>query len=183
MKNEVPVQAALTTVPFSRTARTVGVVWLLMIGMDFFLHGGLLAGLYLGEQSFLLPPKDSFARIPLGYLALLLAAILLVWLMGRLNISGARDGFLFGLQLGVLVWGAQVLGLASVTTADPLLLAGWFAGQSIELGIAGAIAGMALAGARLSRLFVLALLAALGLAVITVVMQSLGFAPAVRIQG
>ena len=181
MKNDLSAAATVTAVPFSRTARTVGVVWLLMIGMDFFLHGGLLAGLYLGENPFLLPPKDSFARIPLGYLALLLAAILLVWLMGLLHIGGARDGFLFGLQLGVLIWGAEVLGLASVTTADPLLLAGWFAGQSIELAVAGALAGMALAGARLSRLFVIALLAALGFAVITVVLQSLGFAPAARI--
>jgi hypothetical protein len=181
MKNEVPVPATLTTVPLSRMALTVAVVWLLMLGMDFFLHGGLLAGLYLGEQRFLLPPKQAFALIPLGYLALMLAAILLVWLMGRLHIAGARDGFLFGLQLGVLVWGAEVLGLASVSTADPLLLAGWFAGQSIELAFAGAIAGTAAAGARLSRLFVLALLAAAGLEVITIVIQSLGFAPAVRI--
>ena len=132
MKNDLSAPATLTTVPFSRMALTVAVVWLLMLGMDFFLHGGLLAGLYLGAHRFLLPPKQAFALIPLGYLSLLLAAILLVWLMGRLHIAGARDGFLFGLQLGVLVWGAEVLGLASVSTADPLLLAGWFAGQSIS---------------------------------------------------
>jgi hypothetical protein len=181
MKKDLAVLPVFTAVPFSRTALTVAVVWLLMLGIDFFVHGGLLAALYLGESSFLLPPKQAFLLIPLGYLSFLLLAVLLVWLMTRLQIAGARDGLLFGLQLGVLVWGAEVLGLASISTADPLLLAGWFVGQTIELAFAGAVAGLALAGTRLPRLFMLVLLISVGLAVITILMQSLGFAPAVRI--
>jgi hypothetical protein len=152
-----------------------------MLGVDFFVHGGLLAGLYLGPSSFLLPPKEAFALIPLGYLAFLLSAVLLTWLMARLQIRGARDGFVFGLKLGVLVWGSLVLGLASISTAEPLLLAGWFVGQSIELALAGAIVGLAFEGTKLSRLFLLVLLSALGLAVITILLQSFGLAPAVRI--
>lgn len=181
MKKDLAISTASTAVPFSRMAQIIAVCWLLMLGMDFFLHGGLLAALYLGPSSFLLSPKQAFALIPLGYLAFLLLAALLVWLMTRLRIAGAQDGFVFGLKLGVLVWGAEVLGLASISTADSLLLAGWFVGQSIELAFAGAVAGMALAGTRLSRLFVLVLLTGLGLAVITIVLQSLGLAPAVRI--
>src|SRR5947209_7534433 len=41
--------------------------WLAMIGLDFFLHGGLLAGLYTAPAAFLLPPAQAFSRIPLGY--------------------------------------------------------------------------------------------------------------------
>lgn len=166
--------------PVSRMAAAIAVSGLLMLGLDFLLHGGVLAALYLGPSSFLLPPKQAFALIPLGYLALALLAVLLVWLMSRLHIGGAQDGFVFGLKLGALVWGAETLGLASISTADPLLLAGWFVGQSIELALAGAVAGLALAGMRLSRLFALVLLTSLGLALITIVLQSLGLAPAVR---
>lgn len=56
--------------------RRLGVIgllsWLSMLGADFFLHGGLLASLYIQPSPFLLPPWDSFKRIPLGYLSALL---------------------------------------------------------------------------------------------------------------
>ena len=96
-------------------------------------------------------------------------AALLVWLMVRLNLKGWRAGALFGLQLGALAWGSFALGLLSVSTVDPLLLLGWFSGQTLELGLAGAVAGSALAGMRLSRLVwavlsLLVLFAAAGIA-------------------
>lgn len=104
--------------------------WLAMIGFDFFLHGGLLARLYLHPEPFLLPPEQSFALIPLGYLSLLLLSGLLAWLMLGLRIHRGRAGALFGLKLGVLVWGTLVLGLASISTASLALLAGWSRGRS-----------------------------------------------------
>jgi hypothetical protein len=155
--------------------------WLAMLGVDFFLHGGLLARLYLRESPFLLPPQEAFRRIPVGYLAFALLAVLLLWLMRRLEARTARAGFALGLQLGLLAWGALVLGLASITTADLDLLAGWWIGQSLELGIAGAVAGYGLAQQNIRRLAVLVIGMVLLLAIATILMQSLGLAPAARI--
>jgi len=127
--------------------------WLSMIGFDFFLHAGVLAPLYVEESTFLLPPEQAFRLIPIGYLSFLGLAILLVWLMGKLRIQGWRKGTLLGVQLGLLAWGSLVLGLYSISTASPVLLLGWFLGQTTEMGFAGAVAGHGLAERKLGRLF------------------------------
>jgi hypothetical protein len=102
--------------------------WLAMIGFDFFLHAGLLAKLYVEPSPFLLPPDRAFGLIPLGYASFLLLAFSLAWLAPYLSAGGSVKGFLFGLRVGILVWGALVLGLASISTASPALLLGWFVG-------------------------------------------------------
>jgi hypothetical protein len=155
--------------------------WISMLGVDFFLHGELLAVLYQQESGFLLPPAQAFALIPLGYAAFLLMAILLVWLMTRIDVKGALQGAIFGLKLGALVWGALALGLLSISTASLALVAGWFAGQTIELAVAGALVGAAREGMRLRRLFAWVLAGIVLLVIITVALQSLGLAPATRI--
>jgi hypothetical protein len=132
-----------------RIALTVLLGWLAMLGFDFFLHGGLLAGLYAQPDPFLLSPAQAFALIPVGYLSFFLLSGALTWLMVRLRVPGGREGALFGLELGALVWGALVLGLASVSTASLALLAGWFGGQVAELALAGYFVGSALAGGSL----------------------------------
>jgi hypothetical protein len=127
--------------------------WLSMIGFDFFLHAGVLAPLYAKESAFLLPPERAFALIPVGYLSFLGLAILLTWLMVKLNLQGWRKGAIFGTRLGFLAWGSLVLGLYSISTASPILLFGWFLGQTVELGFAGAVAGHGFAERKLGRLF------------------------------
>jgi len=161
-----------------RRIRIILIAWIAMVGIDFFLHGGLLARLYTRESAFLLPPAEAFRLIPLGYLSFLVLAVLLVWLVERLDISGWRPGFIFGLKLGALTWGALVLGLLSISTADGDLLLGWFAGQTLELGAAGAFAGAAFAGGSLRGLFFRALLLVVVMIVLTVIMQNTGLAPA-----
>lgn len=132
------------------------------IGFDFMLHAGVLAGLYEEPSPFLLPLEVAFRRIPLGYLSFLFLTMLLVWLMLALGARGARAGAVFGLKLGAAIWGALALGLASIATAPPALLLGWFVGQTLELGLAGAVAGAAFHGTRPRTVFlrVLALFAA-----------------------
>jgi len=134
------------------TIRLTLLAWISMIGFDFFLHAGVLAPLYAVESPFLLPPERAFALIPIGYLSFLGLAILLTWLMAKINIREWKKGALFGLQLGFLAWGSLILGLYSIATASPVLLLGWFLGQTIELGIAGAVAGLGLATLKLKGL-------------------------------
>ena len=160
------------------SAKLTLLAWLSIIGFDFFLHAGVLSRLYFEPSPFLLPPERAFALVPVGYLSFLVTTILLIWLMARLGIQGWRQGAMFGLKLGALSWGALTLGLFSISTASPALLIGWFLGQTVELGIAGMVAGSGFAGARLGRLFLKVLAFVIGALVITVLLQSLGLAPA-----
>ncbi len=151
-----------------------------MIGFDFFWHAGVLARLYVEPSSFLLSPERAFALIPVGYLSFLIFAILLVWLMAKVGVQGWRQGGVFGLQVGALSSGAFTLGLFSIAKVTPELLAGWFLGQTVELGIAGLVAGSGFTTPRLGRLLVKVLALVIGAFIVTVVMQTIGLAPAVR---
>ena len=167
------------TLSFGTYVKLILLAWLSMIGFDFFLHAGVLARLYLEPSPFLLPPERAFTLIPVGYLSFLCLTILLIWLMVKLGIRGWRQGAVFGLQLGALSGGAFILGLLSISTAAPALLAGWFVGQTVELGIAGMVAGSGLAVPQLGRLFVKVLAFVIGAFVLTVVLQNVDLAPAV----
>jgi hypothetical protein len=159
--------------PLSRRIALILLSWLAMIGFDLILHAGLLSGIYRQPSPFLLPPERAFILIPVGYLSFLLLAILLVWLIGGLNVQGWRRGAVFGLVIGSLIWGSMVLGLLSVSTAPPTLMLGWFLGQSIELGVGGAVAGSGLEGQRLRRLFVVVLLFLVCAFAIAILLQNL----------
>ncbi|MEJ2735648.1 MAG: hypothetical protein P8189_19140 [Anaerolineae bacterium] len=154
--------------------------WLAMLGADFFLHGGLLAKLYAQPSPFLLAPEESFRRIPLGYLAALLFCALLLGLMVKLGLSGWRKGLSFGILLGALAGGTAMLGLYSISTAELGLLVGWFLSQTVEMGLAGAVAGSGLAGQRLRALSVRVVALVLLLIVLTIALQSVGLAPAAQ---
>ena len=154
--------------------------WLSMIGFDFFLHAGVLTRLYLTPSPFLLPATSAFRLIPIGYLSFLILALLLVWLMTRLQITRAWPGVVFGLQLGGAMWGALVLGLFSISTAEPLLLLGWFVGQTVELAIGGAVIGRGLAGTSLLRLGLIVLALLIALVLLAIGLQVLGLAPAIH---
>jgi len=152
--------------------------WLSMLGVDFFFHGGLLAKLYAQPSPFLLPPADAFRRIPLGYLSALLLCALLLWLMLKLGLSGWRQGLSFGLLLGALIGGTALLGLLSISTAELSLLVGWLVSQTVEMGLAGAVAGSGLADKPLKAILVRVVVLAVLLVVVTIAMQSMGLAPA-----
>lgn len=148
--------------------------WLAMLGFDFFLHAGVLAGIYTRESPFLLPPLEAFRRIPIGYLSFLIVSFFLVWLCMRLAITSAREGFELGLWLGVVMWASLGLGLYSITTAAPMVLVSWTIGQSLEMAIAGALIGMSLQNGQLRKAFMVALVASVFLVIVTILMQSFG---------
>jgi hypothetical protein len=167
--------------PLTRLIAIAGLCWLAMAGWDFFLHAGLLASLYVESQPFLLSPAEAFKRIPLGYLSFFVSAVMLLWLTMKVGVRGWLEGFAFGLTLGLFVQGASAIGLVSISTAHSLLLAGWFVGGAIQLGIGGIVIGDALAERRL--LIVLARVIAFVVIMVTLVitMQNFGLAPAARI--
>jgi len=170
--------------PFGpRPVGTVGLSWLVMVGVDFFLHAGLLAPLYDWESPFLLRPDVAFARISIGYLGFLLLAIGLAWLLTRLEVGRGRDGALIAGAVGAVVWGSLVLGLWSISTADAALLVGWWVGQTVELAVGGHVIGSLLGGARLRTVaWTVSLVLGVG-ALSAVVLQTIGYATAPVISG
>lgn len=163
-----------------RVLSAVGAAWVLSLGFDLLLHAGLLAKLYIKPSPFLLQPEEAFRRIPLGYLAFLGLVLSLYWLFRRLGIHGVASGLRHGCVVGWAVWGAVVVGLYSISTAAPPLLVGWWIGQGVELGLAGAVLGAAAGGVSLKRIWVVVVLACIGCLAATVVLQSFGLAPAMK---
>ena len=180
-----PDRYAIVKTPLSLSPRrrilVAALAWLAMLGFDFLLHAGVLSRLYTQSSPFLLPPERAFTLIPLGYASFILLAISLVWLAPQLQIRSSSGGFIFGLRLGALVWGALVLGLASISTASSSLLLAWFIGQTLELGMAGAVVGSALGGMGTRALTVRVLVLVVAAFALTVALQSLGLAPAATV--
>ena len=146
---------------------------LVVIGFDFFLHGGILSPLYREGGEFLLSPEDAFRRIPLGYLAFAVLNIMLVWLMVRMGIEGLSNGFMFGMLLGLFIWVALALALISITAVPWKLLIGWTAGQSVELGLGGAVIGRGLEKQSLGKLSLWSMVIFLVLTALGVVLQNI----------
>jgi hypothetical protein len=151
-----------------------------MIGVDFFLHGGVFAAIYLQESRFLLSAVESFRRIPFGYLAFLVNAGFVVWIVERASARGWRDGLTIGLCLGGAVGISFMLGIYSISSANPQLLAAWFVAHVLETAIAGAIAGHGWLVQSLRTLAVAVVIGFVLLLVGTIVLQSAGLAPSVR---
>ncbi len=159
----------------------VGAAWVLSLGFDLFLHAGVLAKLYVEASPFLLQPEEAFRRIPLGYLSFLVLTLSLNWLFHRLGIRGAASGLRHGSMVGLVVWGALAVGMYSISTAGLPLLVSWWIGQTIELGLAGAVLGAAAAGVSLKRTWVIVVFAVIGCIAGTIVLQTLGIAPAMKV--
>lgn len=166
---------------FRRLIGTTFLAWFAVLGFDLLLHGGLLARLYTEPSPFLLPPEDAFRLIPLGYVSFLVFEIFLVWLLIHLEIRGSKSGFLLGIKVGAMVWGAMVLGLLSISTAGFGLMAGWWIGQTIEAGIGGMVAVAGLETTRPWRMLTYVILFVIAMIIITVILQSTGLAPAMRV--
>lgn len=167
--------ASSITLRFILTVTFLG--WVSMIGFDFMLHAGLLAWLYVDPSPFLLPPETAFYLIPLGYLSFLIMALLMSWLMVKQRIVGGHDGLIYGLKVGGLIWGSHVIGLASITTAEPTILLGWFLGQTVELGVAGTVIGSSLGGVSHRQVFTRVIVFVIFSMLFTVALQLFGFAP------
>jgi len=169
------------TSAYTRPLPAVLIAWFLALGVDVFLHAGLFARLYLTPGPFVLPAEQAFRRIPLGYVAFLVLTAGLYWLCRRLEVRGIRAGWWHGSAVGLVLWGGLLLGLYSVSTAGAPLLAAWWLGQAVELGASGAVIGGLAAGMAPARMLLRVTLIVLALFILTVVLQSLGLAPPMRL--
>ena len=165
-----------------RNIKLVLIAWMATLGFDFFLHGGLLARQYLTSTSFLLNPTESFQRIPIGYLGLLILAGFLIWIFSRLAVRGWREGLKLGAIIGGVMWVSLAFGIYSISTAPPGLLLTWVVGQTVGMAYGGAVIGQGLVSQSLRSLFLTTLLVTLGFIILTIAMQSTGLVPSVVIE-
>lgn len=164
----------------SRALLSITAAWIVSLGFDVLLHAGLLARWYVQPSPFLLGPNEAFQRISFGYLAFLVATGVLYWLIRRLNIRSAVAGLRFSAVAGCIVWSVFGLGLYSISTAPFPLLLGWWIGQTIESGLAGAVLGASANGVSLKRIWTLVAAAVFTFLAATVVLQSVGLAPPMK---
>lgn len=159
----------------------VAAAWLLSLAIDLLLHAGVLAKLYVEPSPFLLGPQEAFRRIPLGYLSFLVLTVSLYWLLRKLDVRGASSGFRQGAVAGLVMWGAFTMGLYSISTVGLPLLVGWWLGQSLELGLAGAVLGAAADGKPMRRIWAAVAMVVVFCVTVTIVLQSTGWAPAMKV--
>jgi len=180
------IEATGNLTPSSSCGRYVRIIllgWVAVVGFDLFQNAGLLSKLWLESKSALLPPEKLFQRIPLGYLAFLITVIMFTWLMVRLNVSGWKRGFLFGVQIGGLLSICWVLSIASVFPLKPaLLIASVFSGI-LQHTIATTVIGWGLGSLNLRRLTATVIAFVILMVIATVALQNLGFAPAMQYSG
>jgi hypothetical protein len=180
MPTSLPPSSPTTRYARQHLVRLTGLCTLTMLACDFFLHAGILASFYRQPSPFFLPAELAFQRIPFGYAAVLLLASFLLWLLVRLRLHDARRAAVFGIQAGMFVGGAMMLGLWSISSANGWLLVGWWVGQTLELGLAGYVAGSGLGTARLGALSVKVLAVVGVLVTLTIILQTVGIAPTSR---
>ncbi len=75
--------------------RCVGITllsWIVIVGFDLFQNAGVFARFWLEPGSAFFPPEKMFEQIPLSYLAFLISAGMLTWLMLRLKVFGWKRG-------------------------------------------------------------------------------------------
>ena len=164
----------------TRTLHALFAAWLLSIGVDFLLHGGLFAQIYLKPDPFVLKPEQAFFRIPLGYLSFLVLTASLYWLIRKLGLRSSVSGFQLGLSAGLILWGAFLLGLYSISTIEWSMAVAWWIGQSLELGFAGAILAGVDGGMSVKRAWIVAWMTVIVCVVLTIVLQSVGWAPPMK---
>jgi hypothetical protein len=152
--------------------------WLSIVALDLLLNAGLFAKIWLEPSSFLLPPRELFQKIPLGYIAFFVQAIAYVWLTILIGVRNRKEGGLFGLKLGAMLSIAFVLGLRSGTTASwTTLFTAWLIGGTILTTGACFMAGFASEKGE-KRALLSAFLLLIGAFILIVLFQSIGLVPA-----
>ena len=153
--------------------------WLAILGIDFLFHGGIFAAVYYQGSPFLLSAQESFRRIPWGYLALLVTAGLLVWVIVQTKATTWRQGLLTGLAFGVAFGGAFLVGLYSISTVSLPFLTAWFTSLVCEMAIGGSMIAHNLNAPSLRRITLATVIGFILLLAATILMQNIGLAPAI----
>lgn len=154
--------------------RPIVVAWLLTVGVDLFFNAGVFAGLFDQEREpALLPDEVLFRRIPVAYLALAIAVMVLAWLFDRIDVIGTTRGATVGGIAGVVAAALGIIALWTAIDMTGLFVVAGSLVQIIELGTAGAFYGSYRGTSQPKRSVRWALVVAVALAVLGIVFQNL----------
>lgn len=178
-----PALAVLPKPTRKHLIQVTALAWLAIISVDLLMNAGILGPFLNWEQPGFLPPIKMFQYIPLGYAAFLLLAILILWLMLLLKLSGARAGAVFGAKFGGLLAAAGWLGEMSIFAFPTKMLFFWALEKTLFCTVLGAVLGSGLAAPRLRPLTRRVVVLFFLCIVVAVAMQNLGLVPARTIKG
>jgi hypothetical protein len=160
--------------PRALSPRPVVVAWLLAVAVDLFFNGGLFSGLFdQAREPSLLPDDVLFRRIPVAYLALLIAVYGLAWLLDRADQRGALKGARVGVLAGLVLASMGIVTLWTAVDVTGLLVAAGVTTQVGEMSASAAVLGAFRAGGDRTRLTRRVLILALLTAVAGIVAQNL----------
>jgi hypothetical protein len=149
--------------------------WFAYLAVDFLVHAVFLSQWWRATESYWLPPRELFRRIPFGYLSFAIYCAVLAWLLrrlygDRLNLSnGVRFGAIAGLVSGL----ASVLGTYSAFRMPPSSLVVWPASILLDSTVVGGVTAWVLIAGRPWRRVGLVVLAAVVLFILGVVVQNI----------
>lgn len=129
----------LAAVGWRITAGAIGVAWFVTIAVDFFVFGGLFAGLLDGTHPAVLSDRQLFARIPAGYTSFLIEVGLLAWVFRHRRPATQREGARLGAGIGAVFGGAILTGMWSFSTVPLAVLAVWCGTLVVQLTGAGVV--------------------------------------------
>lgn len=157
--------------------RVALLAWLAMLGIDFLLNGAVFARIYQDGGSFMLGPADLFRRIPVGYVAFLIAAFGLVELALRFRVTGVAGGLRLGLVTGAIAGSVWALSLYSIATVTAPVALAFFVIWLVLVVVGATVAAAGLGLASLRGLVLRVVAADIVCVVIVVGLQSLGVVP------
>ena len=157
--------------------KLIGISWLAVVGFDFFLHAGLLAHLYQGDNPGILPPLDAFYRIPIGYFAFLFNIALVYFIIIKIDVNDRKEIIKLIMTIGIVLSLSSTLAQFSILQVNPLLLFGWGLGQMLQFTLMGVIIGFGYTGYSQKKLFICVFIFVFLVIVFTIIMQNIGLSP------
>lgn len=119
------------------------VTWVFVFVYGFIFHAKIMHSYYLETSTLWRPEADFNSHFPLlvvgqGVIAFFFT---MIFVRGFGSGGGVAGGFRYGILLGLLVAGANLIRYA-VEPLTTTILVGWSIGEIIEFAIAGAIVGI-----------------------------------------
>lgn len=147
--------------------------WVVVLGVDLFFNAGLFSALFdQTREPNLLPDDALFRRIPAAYLVFLVVVAALAWLVDRLGLRTAREGAALGSATGLVVGLIGGVGMWTVIDMTGLFVLSVLVVFVAEYAAAGAVLGAAAGADDASPVRRRAVLAAVGAAMLGIVLQN-----------
>jgi hypothetical protein len=127
----------------ARVATAAVVAWIVSIAVGFFVNDVLLAGLNAANQAAMRPESELMAKLPLGFVFLLLGffAFAYMYAKGYEGGSGIGEGIRFGLCAGTLIAGFGTVWMYIVYPITGTLGVAMVIDSIVEGALYGAIVG------------------------------------------